>query len=131
MQRFFVRVFAADGAERKPLAVTFDSAFSALGELPKMFIEPDGSFVWTSPAGVAAWQVDGILVDGGTTLYYCELKGCCPRESLERLLACLSDGTTRLVFEAVERGVLMAEDEFRRSLTSLPDGPELAPDRQE
>jgi hypothetical protein len=130
MQRFFVRVFAAHGAERKPLPVTFESALSALAEMPRMFIEPDGSFVWTSPAGVAAWQVDGILVDGGATLYYCELKGCCPPEPLHQLLACLSDGATRLVFEMVEQGVVMGEQEFRRSLTSPPDAPAPAPDRQ-
>ena len=129
MQRFFVRVFAADGAERKPLAVTFDSALSALAELPRMFIEPDGSFVWTSPSGVTPWQVDGTLVDAGTTLYYCELKGCCPVESLDQLLACLSDGTSKLVFEAVEQGAMMTEQEFRRSLTSLPGAPAAAPDR--
>jgi hypothetical protein len=130
MQRFFVRIFAADGAERQPLAVTFDSAFSALGKLPRMFIELDGSFVWTSPSGVTSWQVDGTLIDGGATLFYCELKGRCPPDSLDQLLACLSDGTSKLMFEAVEQGIVFGEEAFRQSLTSLPDAPAPAPDQR-
>ena len=130
MQRFFVRVFAADVARTKPLPVTFESALSALAELPRLFIEPDGSFVWTSPPNIhPSWQVDGTLIDGGRTLFYCESKGCCSPEALDQLLACLCDGTSQLVFESVERGVVMAEDEFRRSLTSLPGAPAAAPDR--
>ena len=84
MQSFFVRVFAVADAEKRPLRVAFEAAFAALSELPRLFIEPDGSFVCTSPPGEAAWQLDGNLVDGGATLYYCELKGSCKRWRLLR-----------------------------------------------
>lgn len=127
MQRFFVRIFAGDGAGRKSLPVTFDSAFAGLSELPRLFIEPDGSFVRTSPPGEAAWQVDGTLVDGGDTLYYCELKGNCPPEPLTELLHCLS-GDRELIFEDVERGVDLNEAEVR-GLTSPPNAPVAAPRR--
>lgn len=113
------------------MPVTFETAVAELAKLPRMYVEPDGSFVWTSPPEVyPPWQVDGTLVDGGATLFYCELKGYCPSEPLDQLLACLSDETSKLVFEEVERGVVIAEEEFRRSLTSLPDAPAAAPDRQ-
>lgn len=127
MQRFFVRVFAADGAGKKPLPVTFDAAYASLAELPRLFIEPDGSLVWTSPPGEAPWQVDGTLVDGGQTLYYCELKGTCPPVPLKQLLRCLSGGAP-LCFEDVESGAELSEDDFRR-LTSPPDAPAAAPHR--
>jgi hypothetical protein len=127
MQRFFVRVFAADGAGKKALPVTFDAAYSALAELPRLFIEPDGSFVWTSPPGEAAWQVDGTLVDGGETLYYCELKGMCPPESLDQMLHCISSNA-ELTIEDVAQGTTFSKAEFRR-LTSPPDAPAAAPRR--
>ena len=122
MQHFFVRVFAAG---RKPLPVTFEEASSALAELSHLFIEPDGSFVWTSPPGAASWQADGTLVDGGETLYYCELKGSCPPDTLSQLLRCLSGGVP-LVFEEVEQGTELSEADFCR-LTSPPDAPAAAP----
>jgi len=129
MQRFFVRVFAANGPAGKTLRVTFDAALSTLAELPRLVVEPDGSFVWKSSPGISPpWQVDGTLVDGGRTLFFCELKGCCPPEPLDQLLACLSDGTARLLFEAVEQGTMMGEEEFR-GFISLPDVPAPAPDR--
>jgi len=127
MQRFFVRVFAADGAGKKALRVTFDSAYSALEELPNLFIEPDGSFVWRGAEPLSAWQVDGNLVDGGQSLYYCELKGTCPAERLAQLLHCLSAGQP-LAFEDVERGTTLDERAFAQFI-SLPDAPAAAPYR--
>lgn len=100
----------------KPLPVTFDAAYAALSELPRLFIEPDGSFVWTSPQGETPWQVDGTLVDGGATLYYCELKGTCPPEAINRLLVCLFDGTAVPVLEIVQEGVLVSNEKFHRHL---------------
>jgi hypothetical protein len=130
MHRFYVRVFAAAGPNTtQSLPVSFDDAVAALEALPQMCVEPDGSFVWTSPADAAhRWQIEGNLVDGGQTLYYCELKGACPAEAIEQLLPCLSGGE-RLAFEVVERGVVLTEEEFRREITSPPDGPGPAPDR--
>jgi hypothetical protein len=107
MQQFFVRVFAADGAGKKALPVSFDAAYAALAELPRLFIEPDGSFVWASPPGEASWQLDGTLVDGGASLYYCELKGSCPPQAMAQVLACLSDGQVDLAFEGVEEGIML------------------------
>lgn len=131
MHRFFVRIFAAsEPPGTKSLPVTFEAALLALEQLPRMFAEPDGSFVWTSPPGADShWQVDGNLVDGGERLYYAELKGSCPPDALDQLLACLSDGSTALAFEAVEQGVVLSEEELRRGLTLPPDAPAPAPDR--
>ena len=128
MQHFFVRVFVAADAPNKQLPVAFDAAFAALAELPRLFIEPDGSFVWTSPPGEAAWQVDGMLVDGGETLYYCELKGSCPSGALDQVLNA-SFGSAALQFEMVGEGMMLSEEAFRRQVTLPPDGPAKAPDR--
>jgi hypothetical protein len=109
MQPFFVRVFAASGSN----LMAFDAALAALQQLPQMLIEPDGSFVWSSPVGTERrWQLDGTLVDGGATLFYCELKGTCSQAALEQLLACLTDGRTGLAVEMVQSGLMLIQDEF-------------------
>ncbi|MCE9546541.1 MAG: hypothetical protein K8T25_13625 [Planctomycetia bacterium] len=63
---------------------TFDEAIALLSELPRMFVEPDGSFVWVGGDGSAlpeidAWQIDGLLYDQGPRLSHAEIKGICPR----------------------------------------------------
>ena len=129
MYRFFVRVFAAGDAPTSaaPLSATFDDASSALARLPRMFLEPDGSFVWKPPDEAPSWQVDGNLVDQGASLFYAELKGECPEASFNQVLACFGENPRGLVFEWVERGLLMNEETFRRSATNpafhaLPPG---------
>lgn len=121
MHPIFIRVFSAAGPSATgPLPVTFEAAVTALEQLPQMLVEPDGSFVWSSPPGITpGWQVDGTLVDGGPTLLYAELKGTCRVEELDRLLARLSGGSTNLAFEVVEQGIVLTESEFRRELALL------------
>lgn len=118
MYCFFVRVFAAGDAPTSaaPLPVAFEEALAALSQLPHLFAEPDGSFVWRSPAGDEPhWQVDGNLIDRGETLFYAEIKGKCPASAFDQLLACVTEAGTPLAYEWVERGLLMNDATFRRS----------------
>jgi hypothetical protein len=115
LARFHVRIFAATGSP-SPL-VSFDDAVAALARLPQIFVEPDGSFVWTAPPSSASrWQVDGNLADGGETLYYVEIKGVCPLAVFQELLGCLAPPSARLVVESVAEGVILDADAFRASL---------------
>jgi hypothetical protein len=109
--RFFVFV---RGADCVGLTVTFDEVLSALEGLPRMFVEPDGSFVWTGEAQHGPWQVDGNLIDRGDVLAYAELKGRCPPGRLDELLRALGWPQTPLAFELPQRGVVLDEIEFRR-----------------
>jgi hypothetical protein len=102
-----------------PLSVTFDQSLSALEQLDRMFIEPDGSFVWTGNAGDGqAWQVDGNLIDRGDCLAYVELKGRCPELQLNQILAAIGWPEAPLVFELTRRGIIVDEQEFRRLAVS-------------
>jgi hypothetical protein len=96
------------------LPVTFDDAVATLQILDRLFIEPDGSFVWTgrSPDG-QTWQVDGNLIDRGDCLAYVELKGYCPEPQFNMLLSALGWPQHSLVFQLTKRGVVLAEEEFR------------------
>lgn len=91
---------------------TFEQVSEALGKLPRMFIEPDGSFVWVS-AGERGWQIDGMLYDGAGRLWYMELKGQCPEQEFERLLSALGWPATPVTVQLMREGELLSDDEFR------------------
>jgi hypothetical protein len=96
-----------------PLAISFEEASERLGKLPRMFIEPDGSFFWGSPQDGPRWQLDGNLSDRDGRLVIVDLKGTCPPEEFDRLLAALGWPETQLVFQLVQHAVLLDEAEFR------------------
>jgi hypothetical protein len=97
------------------LSVSFEQATERLAALPRLFIEPDGSFVWT---GVTVegepWQVDGNLIDRGDVLAYVELKGHCSSEQFDELLRAFGWPGEKIVFQLTRRGVALTEDEFRQ-----------------
>jgi hypothetical protein len=113
MLRFQISIIGSPAGD--PLVASFDAAIADLAALPRMFIEPDGSFVWrgTTLAG-EAWQVDGNLIDRGDVLAYVELKGRCPVERLDDVLRALGWPESPLAFQLTQRGVTLEEAEVRR-----------------
>jgi hypothetical protein len=97
-----------------PFAVDFEETERRLAELERLFIEPDGSFVWTSPAEGPKWQVDGNLFDRAGRLLFVDLKGTCPEEYFNQLLAAVGWPTTPVMFQLVRAAVFLDELEFRR-----------------
>jgi hypothetical protein len=97
------------------LGVPFEVVLANLELLPRMFIEPDGSFVWrgTTNSG-QTWQLDGNLIDRGDVLDYVELAGTCPPERLDDVLAALGWPEEPLAFVLPRVGVTLTEEEFRR-----------------
>lgn len=98
----------------RPLAVGFDEALERLAALPRLYAEPDGSFVWASPAADRPWQVDGNLFERQGRVLLADLKGSCPAEEFDRLLAAFGWPGEPLMFELVRAGVFLDEDAFRR-----------------
>jgi hypothetical protein len=94
--------------------VGFEEACAALAQLPQMFAEPDGSFVWTSPQSEQSWQVDGVMYDRHERLLFVDLKGVCPRERFDQLLQAFGWPTTPLLFQLSREAVYLDEAEFRR-----------------
>jgi hypothetical protein len=97
------------------LSVSFETAVVRLSQLPRLFIELDGSFVWrgNKPDG-SEWQVDGNLIDQGPALAYVELKGCCPEERFDELLAAVGWPEQCLEFQLPRSGIVLDEAAFRR-----------------
>jgi len=99
--------------------LTFDAVLGTLLQLDRMFIEPDGSFVWAGMASDGqSWQVDGNLIDRGDCLAYVELKGRCPVLQFDQILAALGWPDEPLAFELTRRGTVVNEAEFRRLAAS-------------
>ena len=119
MFQFQTAIRGKTDAANAPLLVSFDEVLTALQQLNRMFIEPDGSFVWT---GVAAdgdnWQVDGNLIDRGNSLAYVELKGRCPEAELDKILGAIGWPKAPLAFELTRQGLVVDELEFRRLAAS-------------
>ncbi|QDU26076.1 hypothetical protein ETAA8_11490 [Anatilimnocola aggregata] len=97
-----------------PWGRTFDDALAALGDMPRLYTELDGSFVWTSPPEVERWQLFGCLYDRGRELAYVDLYGTCDRQALARLLDCLR-GSAPLMIQQRAAGLFYAEDSFGRA----------------
>jgi hypothetical protein len=98
-------------------ACSFEAAAERLARLPRMYCEPDGSFVWGSAQGEPAWQVDGNLYDQGERLLFVDLKGTCPADQFDRLLSTLGWPEQRVVFQLTREAVFLDEAEFRRHAT--------------
>ena len=96
------------------MGCSFEVASQRLGQLERMFCEPDGSFVWVSSQGDPVWQVDGNLYDRDERLLFVDLKGTCPPDQFDRLLSALGWPETKLMFQLTREAVFLDEAEFRR-----------------
>jgi hypothetical protein len=100
-----------------PLRLSFEEAVDQLQKLPRMFIEPDGAFVWVSAQDTTNWQVEGVLCDRNGRLMFVDLKGECTEEALQQLLSVLGSPASPLMFQLVRQAVFLDESEFRRCST--------------
>jgi hypothetical protein len=94
--------------------VEFEAVLAGLERLPRMFLEPDGALLWRGGPADDEWQLDGTLSERNGRLAACELKGSCPPEALDRLLAAVGWPAEAVVFELVRGGVFLDEAAFRR-----------------
>lgn len=99
----------------EPMGASFEAAQSHLNELPRMFFEPDGSFVWVGEVGdLKPWQVDGVVYDRNASLHVVEMKGSCSETAFDTLLSAFGWPGTDLIFQLTDEGVFIDEGEFRR-----------------
>lgn len=103
---------SASTFERLP--VSFERLIEQLQILPRMFVELDGSFVWTGTnvESCEAWQLDGMIYDDGDRVLYIELKGCCTPVEWRQLLAATSAGADHVTVELVESGRIVSGNAF-------------------
>jgi hypothetical protein len=85
-----------------------------LSRLERMYAEPDGSFVWVSSREGLSWQVDGNVFDREGRVVLVDMKGVCPPDDFDRLLACFGWPAERLLVQLVRPAVFLEEAIFRR-----------------
>ncbi len=84
--------------ERYSMAVSFEEVEQSMSQLPRMFFEMDGSFVWRGQYGRVqhinsserdveqSWQIDGMVYDVAGRVSRVELKGDCQLEQFQELV---------------------------------------------
>jgi hypothetical protein len=101
-----------------PFNLSFDQVYSALESIERMYIEPDGSFVWVSSTDgendSPQWQLDGNLFDRNGRLLLVDVKGSCTELVLDRLLSAVGWPETPVMFELAREAVFLEESEFRQ-----------------
>jgi hypothetical protein len=97
-----------------PLGIGFDEAFDRLGRLERMYAEPDGSFVWTSPREGVSWQVDGNAFERNGRVLLVDLKGSCPPREFDRLLEAFGWPAEWMLVQLSRPAVFLDEATFRR-----------------
>ena len=98
-------------------SLSFENVVAALSGLPRMFAEPDGSFVWVSPSGESAWQVDGVLYDRDGRLLLVDLKGTCTPAAFDQILTACGWPETPVMFQLTREAVYVDEATFRALAT--------------
>jgi len=96
------------------LTIGFDDAFTRLNQLERMYAEPDGSFVWTSPREGLSWQVDGNAFEKAGRVLLVDLKGSCPPADFDRLLEAFGWPDQAVMMQLVRSAVFLDEATFRR-----------------
>ncbi|MFM7185486.1 MAG: hypothetical protein ACKO4Z_12050 [Planctomycetota bacterium] len=101
------------------MEVRFDEAIERLGAIEGLFVEPDGSFVWSSPrsripTASFRWQVDGNAFERAGKVLLVDLKGSCPAAEFDRLLTALGWPSQAVIMQLVRPAVFLDEATFRR-----------------
>ena len=97
-----------------PMASGFDEALDRLATLKRMYSEPDGSFVWTSPREGLWWQVDGNAFEKDGRVLLADVKGSCPEAEFDRLLGAFGWPQQGMMMQLVRPAVFLDEPTFRR-----------------
>lgn len=92
---------------------TFEEVGAALEALPRMYFEPDGSFVWVSADPTAPWQLDGLLYDRDGRVLHMDLKGTCLPDAFDRILATLGRPTSGMIFQLTREALFLDDETFR------------------
>lgn len=103
---------------RHPLSVTFEELTDRFMAQPRLFCEPDGSFVWVGQDqdDEHRWQIDGQLNDSAEGLMSIEVKFAGRITNLSTLWQLCGAPEQRLLVQLVQFGVYLETDEFGKLL---------------
>ncbi len=108
------QVNLATAMQSSRFELSFEQAFERLELLPRMFIELDGSLVWSGQQEGRAWQIDGMLYDRAGRLQRIELTGHAPRNVWEQLLIAVGQPLDSFAVHCLQQQRLIDTAEFLR-----------------
>lgn len=98
--------------ETQSFEMTYEAFAEILAKVPRLFLEPDGSFVWVSNSD-PSHRISGQITDDGSSVLYLELRGRCDWDELTVVLAILGWPDIKLAFQLLPEAMLVLEDQFR------------------
>lgn len=109
--RLYGRLPGAAPQAGVPLNVSWEAAFERLSLLPRLYAEPDGSFLWSGQdESQGDWQLEGTLFDDGQVVRRIELVGNCSRDNWERFLQALDCDWDTISIESLDDNCVFAGD---------------------
>lgn len=102
--------------------IFFDQYLERLGMLDRLFVEPDGSFVWRGVHDSLEWHVDGNAVERLQRVQMVELKGTCTEAGFDQLLKALEWPATVPVVQLIRAGVFLKLATFRLHAKAFAEG---------
>ena len=108
---FHIYLYGADGG---PIPASFEDVAECLGQLDRLYFEPDGSFCW-SPA--ANENIFGMVYDAAKRVQYIELRGECEFATWTQLIAAIrGDHTESIVIMCLQKRQMQELQWFEESL---------------
>ncbi|PQO47607.1 hypothetical protein [Blastopirellula marina] len=96
--------------------ISFEQVEAVWSEWPRMFFEPDGSFVWV--ADDQSWQLDGVVYDRDDHVLRVDLTGVYQTAPLEQLFRTLGWPEANLRVELVRDGQFLEVADFLRDFAA-------------
>lgn len=119
--RLYGRFQGASPQAGVPLKVSWETAFDQLAQLPRMFAEPDGSFLWSGhDVALGDWQLEGTLFDDGQVVRRIELVGNCSRDNWERFLGALGCDWGTIAVESLDDNGVFSGDWLLSKIQANP-----------
>lgn len=93
--------------------VDYETVATQLAAIPRLYIEPDGSFVWVSSVD-PDYRIDGQTTDDGRQLLYVELRGRCDWKQFANVIEQFGVSTSDLIFQLLPEALLIKEPQLRQ-----------------
>ena len=103
---------AALGAQG--FGVDYETVSNQLVTIPRLFLEPDGSFVWVSSAD-PDHRIDGQTTDDGRQLLYVELRGRCEWNQFANVIEHFGVSVSGLIFQLLPEALLIKASQLRQT----------------
>lgn len=102
--------------------MSWESALERLSRLPRMFVEPDGSFLWNGDDKfIGHWQLEGTVYDDGRVVRTVELLGHCSLDNWQTFLEAFETTCSSIIIELVDENRIVAGEWLREYAQQVED----------